>query len=49
MNIVEVYCNQAKSEMQLILPLYEGGDVYSLIQNKGKKGIAEADVARYVW
>jgi serine/threonine protein kinase len=31
MNIVEVYCNKSKNELQLILPLYEGGDVYSLI------------------
>ena len=35
MNIVEVYCNKNKNELQLILPLYEGGDVYSLIQSKG--------------
>jgi hypothetical protein len=35
MNIVEVYCNKSKNELQLILPLYEGGDVYSLIQSKG--------------
>ena len=34
-NMVEVYCDKKKNELQLILPFYEGGDVYSLIQSKG--------------
>ena len=48
-NIVEVYSNKSKNELQLILPYYEGGDVYSLIQSKGNQCIPEADVARFIW
>lgn len=49
MNMVEVYCDKKKNELQLILPFYEGGDVYSLIQSKGNQCIPEADVARFIW
>ncbi len=31
MNLVEVYYSQREQKLQLILPLFEGGDVYSLI------------------
>lgn len=31
MNLVEVYYSERDHKLQLILPLYEGGDVYSLI------------------
>ena len=30
-NIMEVYCSKNKNELQLVLPYYEGGDIYSLI------------------
>jgi serine/threonine protein kinase len=49
MNLVEVYYSKKDSKMQLILPLYEGGDVYSLIQAKDKDCIPEKDVARILW
>ena len=34
-NIMEVYCNKAKKELQIVSPFYEGGDIYNLIQEKG--------------
>lgn len=31
MNIMEAYFSKTKNELQLVMPYYEGGDLYSLI------------------
>ena len=45
MSLFEVYYTHSK--LQLMMPLYEGGDVYNLIDEK--ECIPEKDVCRLIW
>lgn len=45
-NIVEVYYSSSDRKLQLIQPLYEGGDLGTLIQSDS---LPESDVCRIIW